>query len=471
MASSDHQPANLQLSPTRASKRPFYGMFRKTRKKPHGGTTTTSRGGGRGRRRHDDDVRALEGEYDSVGSSYAATANDIFVVPPRSTGGGGSGGGGVALESPKSFYFSPLNSWNDHRGQHARGGSSSGNINFGSCRERNNDDDNDDDDDDDDDDMNAIVCLVERVLRQIFICLAMFVAGTVASERGARVAYHALELSLVAWGTCLCIILLTRFRNHRQHQRGGETRRSTLTTTSATSAANPVASTPLINNMSDRAAMPGNHLAERLAKPYTSSNDTEHPPPRKKRPYHDESSVPPKLIRKLTLTPERTAANDAAIIPANREQRRRQHPHLENLHVICQRERVFPNAPVDIDTEFFSGKMLLLFRTPDADEQSSNLGSNTTTTTATADNDDHNIANYFRGKQRRFEFQWQLRLKKLVPGDVFMGVEVDEPIQMGMIQRALANAALAFTKKTNQVRPSRTVIRRSFKLRILFCFC
>ena len=33
-----------------------------------------------------------------------------------------------------------------------------------------------------------------------------------------------------------------------------------------------------------------------------------------------------------------------------------------------------------------------------------------------------------------------------------MGVEVDEPIQMGMIQRALANAALSFTKKTNQVR-------------------
>jgi hypothetical protein len=96
-----------------------------------------------------------------------------------------------------------------------------------------------------------------------------------------------------------------------------------------------------------------------------------------------------------------------------------------------------------------------MFRTPDADE------SNLSTT-----NDP--VVNYFRGKQRRFEFQWQLRLRKLVPGGVFMGVEVDEPIQMGMIQRALANAALAFTKKTNQVRPSQTMIRRLFKLCTLF---
>ena len=150
-------------------------------------------------------------------------------------------------------------------------------------------------------------------------------------------------------------------------------------------------------------------------------------------------------MRKLTL--EHTANT----IPANHEQ----HPRLENLYVICQRERVFPNALVDIDTEFFSGKMLLMFRTPDADE------SNLSTT-----NDP--VVNYFRGKQRRFEFQWQLRLKKLVPGDVFMGVEVDEPIQMGMIQRALANAALVFTKKTNQVRPSQTMMRRLFKLCTLF---
>ncbi len=64
-----------------------------------------------------------------------------------------------------------------------------------------------------------------------------------------------------------------------------------------------------------------------------------------------------------------------------------------------------------------------MFRTPDAN----------------ADND-----NYFWGKQRWFEFQWQLQLKKLVRGDVYMGMEVDEPISMDLMQRALANVALIY---------------------------
>jgi hypothetical protein len=397
-----HQPANLHPSPTRASKRAFYGMFRKPRRKSHGTRAPRGRRG-----RHD---VVLEGEDDSAGS---AAANKIF-VPPRT--------GGV-VEPSRSFYFSPMNSWSD-RGQHT--GASSGNVSFGSCPQQSSDE------------MNVIVCLVECVLRQIFICCVMFIAGTMASEQGALAAYHALELSLVSWGTCLLIIILGRFQRHQLHR---NTRRSTLTATTA----NPAASTPLINNESGTtmaASTPltnnesgttmGKHLTERLEK-LTTSSDTERSPIRTKLSNH-ESSEPPKLIQKLTLE------HIANTIPANQEQ----HPHLENLYVICQRERVFPNALVDIDTEFFSGKMLLMFRTPDADE--SNLSTNDA------------VVNYFRGKQRRFEFQWQLRLKKLVPGDVFMGVEVDEPIQIGMIQRALANAALAFTKKTNQVWPSQSMI-------------
>jgi len=180
----------------------------------------------------------------------------------------------------------------------------------------------------------------------------------------------------------------------------------------------------------------GKHLTERLEILSTSSG-TEHSPLRKKRAYH-ESREPPNLIR--TVNP---------IFDAQK-----QHPHLENLFVGCQGERVFPNALVDIDTEFFSGQMLLMFRTPEADE--SNLSTNDP------------VVNYFRGKQRRFEFQWQLRLKKLVPGDVFMGVEVDEPIRMGVIQRALANAALAFTKKTNQVGQSQSDDTAFIDMRIRF---
>jgi hypothetical protein len=149
-------------------------------------------------------------------------------------------------------------------------------------------------------------------------------------------------------------------------------------------------------------------------------------------------------MRELTSPQQFAIAN--AILPANNHHEgRRQHPHLENLYVMCRRERIPPNAIVDIETEFFSGRMILMFRTSDAD--------------ADADADDGDDDDYFRGTQRRFEFQWQLRLKKLVPGDVYVGMEVDEPIKMGLIQRALANVALKFTKRTNQVRCTGGVVR------------
>jgi hypothetical protein len=148
----------------------------------------------------------------------------------------------------------------------------------------------------------------------------------------------------------------------------------------------------------------------------------------KKRSHH-ESSEPPKPMREL-MSPQFAIVN---AIPAKNHNEEQQHPHLENLYVMCRRERIPPNA---IDIDIYSGWKILIIRTPDDDE----------------DADDGDDDDYFRGKQRQFEFQWQLRLKKLVPGDVYVGMEVDEPIQMGLMQRALANVALKFTKKTKQVR-------------------
>ena len=52
----------------------------------------------------------------------------------------------------------------------------------------------------------------------------------------------------------------------------------------------------------------------------------------------------------------------------SRRQQRQQLPHLENLYVMMgPKERVYPNnnVAVDIDSELFPGKMLLMFRTPE----------------------------------------------------------------------------------------------------------
>ena len=118
---------------------------------------------------------------------------------------------------------------------------------------------------------------------------------------------------------------------------------------------------------------------------------------------------------------------------------RQQSPHLDNLYIMMgPQERVYPNnnIAVDIESELFSGKMLLMFRTPDVDDHDKQQS-------------DNPIVSFFKGKQRRFEFQWQFKLKKVPQGDVFFCAELDKPIEMGVIQRVLTSTALRFVKNMN----------------------
>lgn len=117
---------------------------------------------------------------------------------------------------------------------------------------------------------------------------------------------------------------------------------------------------------------------------------------------------------------------------------RQQPHHIENLYLMMgPQKRVYPNNTVDIDTELFSGKMLLMFRTPDVDDSDDKQPS------------DNPIVTFFKGKQRRFEFQWQFKLKQVPKGEVCFCAELGEPIEMGIIQRVLTGTALRFVKKMN----------------------
>ena len=124
----------------------------------------------------------------------------------------------------------------------------------------------------------------------------------------------------------------------------------------------------------------------------------------------------------------------------SRRQQQQQLPHLENLYVMMgPKERVYPNnnVAVDIDSELFSGKMLLMFRTPDVDDHDKQQS-------------DNPIVSFFKGRQRRFEFQWQFKLKEVPQhGDLFFCAELNNPIEMGVIQRVLTSTALRFVKKMN----------------------
>jgi hypothetical protein len=128
------------------------------------------------------------------------------------------------------------------------------------------------------------------------------------------------------------------------------------------------------------------------------------------------------------------------------------HPALDPFYVIelASGARVFANTSgntcastttsyFELDTEYFSGQMVILIRTPDVDDEDAVKGN--------ALND--LAVKYFRGKQRRFEFRYQVKLKRIPKGRVYFSVEFTKSVKMGMIQRAFVSAALAFIKTTN----------------------
>lgn len=421
------------------------GMLRKTGRKTRGAL----RGGGvRRRTKHRVSIISIEGE----GTDSSESAIGLPMVMnhcPSGNGGSASArspfltprapGGNLAVEPAKSFYFSPLNSWQDQHVQQQTdrmepndyfGGN---NITFPHQKYVH----------------DNYYCMdtkitegVEHSLRQVVICCVMFIAGSMMSDR-APVAYHILQLSMVAWGTSLFIIILEKRRIVRREEFNDNF-------SSAANYTNNKATEPSLGSHGKIEVLGQQQspsLLNELREGYCFEDD-ESSSSRKKR-SRIEIVEPSRDIQPTPPSSPTEVLHESAIENAETtggSSNKQQNPHLENLYVMMvgKQERVVPNSNAyDIETELFSGKMLLMFRTPDVDEP--------TTTASSSSKSNDPVVNYFRGKQRRFEFQWQLRLKKLPQGDVFLGVEVDEPIHMGMFQRALANTALKFTKKMNEV--------------------
>ena len=120
------------------------------------------------------------------------------------------------------------------------------------------------------------------------------------------------------------------------------------------------------------------------------------------------------------------------------------HPSLEPLYIVdaMVKKRVNLNSPKNLhvmDCEYFTGTMMSLIRTPDVDDPSAPIGSP----------DNAAAVDYLRGKQRRFEFQFQCKLKKIPTGRLYFACELEESIKLGMLQRAFVGAAMAFVKSKN----------------------
>jgi hypothetical protein len=119
------------------------------------------------------------------------------------------------------------------------------------------------------------------------------------------------------------------------------------------------------------------------------------------------------------------------------------HPALGCFYIADtqSKKRIIPNStPTHLSTEWFEMDMIVLIRTPDVDDPSLKPGNALNQV----------VVNYLRGKQRHFEFQYQIKLKKVPTGkQVYFSTEIEEPIKMGLIQKAFVGAAMAFIKTTN----------------------
>lgn len=231
------------------------------------------------------------------------------------------------------------------------------------------------------DDLAQVVQVVEKTIRQVVLYGIVFISGTKAPPFVIPKVAKILELSTVAWATCLVISVLGWIQSRRRHK-------GTMQQTQTLQSVVPLE--------------------------ISTSTETETP-----------------------LEPELRSSAREAVLDVMQPNQQQQNQYLDNLYIMLgPKLRIHPNTvAVDIDTELFSGKLFFMVRTPDSDE--------------VARHSENPIVTYFRGKQRRFEFQWQLKLKKIPQGDVFFCAELDDPVHFGVIQRALTSTALKFVKKTN----------------------
>lgn len=120
-----------------------------------------------------------------------------------------------------------------------------------------------------------------------------------------------------------------------------------------------------------------------------------------------------------------------------------QHPALKKMCVVdCgTKKRIVPNSePLVLDNDLFHGQVYLMVRTPDVDSKKSDtkLGE-----------EPSRVSKYFKDKKRRFEFQFQLKLKRIPTGPLFLGCELEHPIKVGAITKGLVNLLLAMVRRIN----------------------
>lgn len=279
----------------------------------------------------------------------------------------------------------------------------------------------------------AFVSNFEVLVRQLFLISSSFVLGTYFPAALPAIRKIA-EYTFVAWITCSCILVGIWMHEYEKKDSNSAHHQGHRNRTYA------VSESALPDYMATDDTLLGDFNKEQA--PSMGAMKGLETPARK-----ISMSLGPR-DSSLTLddqdrsqggiaTPVRLLSNGDVVAP------RCVHPALEPFFVIDAgtQQRIFPNTktPFALNTDYFDGKMMILIRTPNVDDASQEKGTSENLATS----------KYMSGKQRRFEFQFQIKLKKVPTGRVYFACEIGETIRMGMIQRAFVSAAMAFVKTTN----------------------
>ena len=293
------------------------------------------------------------------------------------------------------------------------------------------------------DDTTATVRTIESALRYVLVVLGAYMLGVARPDLAPFVS-KAVELGGAAWVTCAVILALAFFRGQRERMQVG----ATIIRSSVGMEPMPGTETYVLMKPSE-----GRHSRP----PIPSSTDTnlrndlsdsarpnEMTPLLNNSSYEEYAETSPSPTRRSVLTEAEVSQRHAGELASRAEM---PHPELEALHLVdcASSRRIVPNfEAVVLDNDLFHGKLLAMIRTSDADtdpDSSPQKASFGPTQQAVSD--------YLRPKQRRFEFQFQIKFKKIPSGPLFLACEVDEPIKMGMVQRAFVGACLNFVRKMN----------------------
>jgi hypothetical protein len=266
------------------------------------------------------------------------------------------------------------------------------------------------------------VASLERILRQIVVVLGAYSLG-VGYPNAYPYVVRAVEYLGIAWITCIVLLVMAYYMRLEQIRRQTEREEKSMLSRDEELA-------PLLGERESQHQRERGDLTMVLRQEDALRGDvdlqTDNEDDDAGEPYDEDIEAQPQ---------------EALLEPQQPQQQA--HPALSQLYIInnASGQRCFPNSfepAFELDNDLFCGRMMVLIRTPDVDDSSVKQG--------TAQNSQQFVP-YFADKQRRWEFQWQIRLKKKPEGQVYFCCELEDSVKMGVLQRAFVGAAMAFCQK------------------------